>query len=206
MAALWCPFAGLLAAGCGTARQDAQEPQGSYPMRVLKVSFPAKQTIARPARLELELENAGSHTVPNAAVTVDSFYYTEHFPQLAANKRPTWVIEAGPGKVPTSFVESQAVSPPGGGQTNYVSTWALGPLPPGHMQTFSWQVLPVKAGVHTMHYAVAAGLAGKAKATLASGGGPVRGQLTASIAALPPTRHVNPETGRVEPGALPAVP
>src|SRR5207302_696015 len=90
-------------------------------------------------------------------VTLDSFYYTENFPQLAANKRPIWAIEAGPGKVPKRFVESQAVSPPGGAQTNYVSTWALGPLAPGHIQTFVWHVAPLKAGMHTVHYTDAAG-------------------------------------------------
>jgi hypothetical protein len=197
--------AALLAAGCGSARQDAKEKKRSYTLKVVKASFPAKQSIARPASLELQLENADSRTVPSVAVTLDSFYYTENYPQLAANKRPIWVIEAGPGKVPRSFVESQSVSPPGGGQTNYVSTWALGALAPGHIQTFVWRVAPVKAGLHTVHYSVAAGLAGHARAKLTSGG-PVQGQFTADIAPAPPSRHVNPASGRVEPGPAPLIP
>ena len=60
--------------------------------------------------------------------------------------------------------ESQEVSPPGGGETAYVNTWALGPLDAGSTRTFVWQVVPVKAGLHTVHYTVAAGLAGKANA------------------------------------------
>jgi hypothetical protein len=195
----------LLASGCGAARQDKHEEKRTYAMKVLTASFPAKQAIARPARLILQVENADSHTAPNVAVTLDSFYYTESFPQLAANKRPIWVIEAGPGKVPTRFVESQAASPPGGGQTNYVSTWALGPLAPGHIQTFVWHVAPVRAGLHTVHYTVAAGLAGNATAKLASGG-PVQGQFTAYVAPVPPSTHVDPRTGHVVPGSAPLTP
>ena len=50
-----------------------------------------------------------------------------------------------------------------------------------------------------------AGLAGKAKAQLPAGG-PVQGQLTAAVTPLPPSRHVDPATGRVVPGAFPVVP
>ena len=174
-------------------------------MKVVKANFPANQAVARPASLELQVENADSHTAPNVAVTLDSFYYTENFPQLAANKRPIWAIEAGPGKVPKRFVESQAVSPPGGAQTNYVSTWALGPLAPGHIQTFVWHVAPLKAGMHTVHYTVAAGLAGNARAKLASGA-PVQGQFTADVAPVPPSTHVDPRTGHVVPGSAPLSP
>jgi hypothetical protein len=102
-------------------------------------------------------------------------------------------------------VESQEVSVPGGGQTAYLNTWALGPLPAGRTQTFTWRVVPVKPGVHTVHYAVAAGLAGNAKARLTAGGA-VHGQFKVSIAAAPPTTHVDPSTGRVVPGAYPSVP
>jgi hypothetical protein len=151
------------------------------------------------------VRNDSQHTAPNVAVTLDSFYYTENYPQLAASKRPIWVVEAGPGTHPRRPVESEEVSPPGGGQTQYVNTWALGRLAPGHTQTFTWRVAPVKAGQYTVHYSVAAGLAGKARARLSSGA-PVQGQFTASIAAVPSSRHVDPATGRVVPGTFPTVP
>jgi hypothetical protein len=199
-------LAGLIAAGCGSgARQDAREPQGTFALAVVRAAFPAKQSIARPTSLVLVVRNVGTRTAPNVAVTLDSFYYTSHFPELAANKRPIWVVERGPGAIPTLPVQSEAVSPPGGGQTAYVNTWALGPLPPGGTRIFRWQVVPVKAGVHTVDYTVAAGLAGRARAGFASGG-PPRGRFTASIAALPPARHVNPNTGQVVPGPYPAGP
>jgi hypothetical protein len=194
-----------LASGCGAARQDAHERKGTFTLKVLKATFPSSQAVARPASLELQVENAGMHTAPEVAVTLDSFYYVEHFPALAADKRPIWAIERGPGAVPSLPVESEAVSPPGGGQTSYVNTWALGSLPAGRTQAFVWRVAPVKAGRYTVHYTIAAGLAGKAKAAR-EGGGAVQGQLTADIASAPPARHVDPATGRVVGGALPIVP
>jgi hypothetical protein len=195
----------IVASGCGGSRMDAGERSRSYAMEVLNASFPAKQSIARPTRFVLQVRNTGDHAVPNLAVTLDSFYYTENFPELAATKRPIWVIERGPGPRARPPVQSQEVSQPGGGQTVYVNTWALGPLASKGTQTFIWSVVPVKAGTFTVHYRVAAGLAGKAKAQVA-GGGPAQGQLTASIAPLPPSTHVDPRTGRVVAGTFPSIP
>jgi hypothetical protein len=199
-------LASLLAAGCGSgARQDAREPAASFTLAVDRAAFPAKQSIARPASMELVVRNTSPRTAPNVAVTVDSFYYTEHYPELASNKRPIWVVEKGPGAIPSHPVESEAVSPPGGGQTAYVNTWALGPLAPGSSRTFRWEVVPVKPGLHRVDYTVAAGLAGKAKAELPSGG-PVAGHFGVDIASVPPARHVNPNTGQVVPGPYPQTP
>ncbi len=193
----------LFASGCGgSARQDAGEPSGTFRLQVLRASFPRVQSIARPTSLELLVRNAGIRTAPNVAVTIDSFYYTENFPELAATQRPVWIIDAGPGAIPRRPAESQAVSPPGGGQTAYVNTWALGPLAPGGTRTFRWQVAPVKSGLHTVHFAVAAGLAGKAR-TVGTFGGPARGQFTVLITRAPPPRHVDPNTGQVVPGRYP---
>ena len=174
-------------------------------MRVLASRFPPLQAISRPTSLLLLVQNTSALTAPNVAVTLDSFYYTEHYPELAASKRPVWIVDHGPGRVPQPPVESAAISAPGGGQTAYVNTWALGPLAPGETRAFRWQVVPVKSGVHTVHYAVAAGLAGKAKARLATGG-LVDGQFTAYIAPTPPARHVDPRTGAVVPGPYPVLP
>ena len=218
LGALLVAAGSLLAAGCGAgARQDANEPKATFRMRVVHASFPVLQAIARPATLVLSVRNTGLRTVPNVAVTLDSFYYTSNYPELAANKRPVWVVEAGPGAIPRRPVQSQAVSPPGGGQTAYVNTWALGPLAPGRVQTFLWRVVPVKAGLHTVRFAVSAGLAGNARATVSSGagllglrpaasGGPVGGLFVVHIASAPPPTHVDPNTGRVVPGARPLTP
>jgi len=204
--------AALLVGGCGGGtRQDANEPRGLFRMQIVNASFPALQSIARPASLVLRVRNASVRTVPNVAVTIDSFDYTSHFPELSANKRPIWIVDRGPGEIPRLPVESLAISPPGGGQTAYVNTWALGPLAPGQEQTFIWGVVPVKAGLQTVHFLVSAGLSGKAKAVTVSnrGGlilpsvttiGPVRGAFLVHIAPQPPPRHVDPNTGKVAPG------
>jgi hypothetical protein len=205
------PAAGFLGAcvvltvsGCGgLARQDAHEHAGAFTLKVVRASFPTKQSMVRPASLTLAIRNTGAHTAPNVAVSVDSFAYTSDYPNLASDKRPVWVIEQGPGPIADPPVQSEAVSPPGGAETAYVNTWALGPLAAGHTAIFRWKVTPVKAGVHTVHFTVAAGLAGKAKARLASGS-PVLGSFTADIAPAPPSKHFDPATGRIVAGTYPS--
>lgn len=192
--------AALLASGCGGgSEQNHGEAKRTYAMSISAATFPSKQAIAKPAELTLRVHNESSRTVPNVAVTVDSFSYVEKHPELATDKRPIWVVEEGPGTPAKLPAQSQAVSPPGGGQTAYVNTWALGPLKAGGTATFTWKVVPVKAGAHTVHLAVAAGLAGNARAAL-SGGGAVTRSLSATVAPKPPITHVNPNTGKVVPG------
>jgi hypothetical protein len=196
----------LLATGCGGgAKQTAGEPKHTFKIEVLDVTFKPEQAVARPATMRVKVRNVDEKTIPNIAVTVDSFYYTEKYPELAANKRPVWVVEQGPGTPPKSPVQSQAVSPPGGGQTVYVNTWALGPLAPKATQTFEWKVVPVKAGKHTVHIRISAGLAGQAKATLPNGT-PLTATFVAQIAPAPPSTHVDPSTGKVVAGRFSAQP
>jgi hypothetical protein len=192
-----------LASGCGgAARQDAHEPVGSFRVQVLEASFPARQAIARPTRMVLKVRNTGLRTVPNLAVTVDSFSYTSRYPELSANQRPVWIIDRGPGKIPLRPVRTETVNPGGAGQTAYVNTWALGSLAPGATQTFVWRVTPVKAGVHGVGYVIAAGLDGKARARLAGGAVPA-GRFLVHVASAPPPTHVNPVTEQVQPGPNP---
>jgi hypothetical protein len=196
----------LLASGCGGgSKQDAGEPNINVRMNVTLASFPSLQAISRPTTLTLRVRNTGTQVAPNVAVSLDSLNYASNYPELSAAQRPVWVINRGPGEVPLRPAQSQAVSPPGGGVTNYVNTWALGPLAPGHARTFNWRVVPVKAGKHTVHFTVAAGLAGSAKAVSASGG-PVHGQFVVVIAGAPPPTQVNPNTGKVVPGTYPPAP
>jgi hypothetical protein len=196
----------VLVVGCGGGtRQDSGEASGTFHMALVSASFPASQAVARPARMEIQVRNTSGHAVPNVAVSVDSLNYTNTTSELSANKRPVWAIERGPGVVAKAPVESQEVSQPGGAQTAYVNTWALGPLAAGQTQTFAWQVVPVKAGRYTVKYSIAAGLAGKAKARLGTGG-LVAGHFTVTIAPAPPSTHVDPATGKILSGAYPSVP
>jgi hypothetical protein len=194
---------GLLASGCGGSARDAHEPSGTYTVEVTKAKFPAKQAIAHDAVLELTVRNADSRTIPNVAVTLDSFYYTSTYPHLASNQKPVWIVNTGPGTIPSPLVNTEEITPPGGAETVFVNTWALGSLAPGASKRFTWHVTPIKAGVHTVHYTVAAGLDGKARARLADGA-PVKGSFVASIAPVPARTHVNPQTGLVVAGGNPA--
>ncbi|HTR73376.1 MAG TPA: hypothetical protein VMG80_07245 [Solirubrobacteraceae bacterium] len=204
-AALLLSACAALASGCGGgSRQDAGEPDKTFTVAT-KASFPTEQSIVRPELMTVEVRNASAATMPNVAVTVDSFDYASSSSGLADNKRPVWVIEQGPGRVADPPPQSISISPPGGGQTAYVNTWALGPLAPGHARTFVWRVTPVKAGTYTVHYTVAAGLAGRSKARLADGSIP-QGHFTVSIAPRPPAKHINPNTGRPAPGRYPPPP
>ena len=192
----------LVWTGCGGGSEQTHgEAKRTYKMRISSATFPAKQSISKPTELRLKVVNEEDRTVPNVVVTVDSFSYVEKYPELAANKRPIWVVEEGPGTPAKSPVQSQAVSPPGGGQTAYINTWALGPLKAKGAQTFAWKVVPVKAGAHTVHLTIAAGLAGNARAALSRGGAVTR-SLSAQIAPAPPSRHVDPNTGRVVEGTF----
>lgn len=194
----------LTVSGCGgLARQDAHEHAATFTLKVVHASFPAKQSMVRPASLALEIRNTGAHTAPNVAISVDSFTYTSDYPLLASDQRPVWIVERGPGKIANPPVQSDAVSPAGSAQTAYVNTWTLGPLAAGHTAIFRWKVTPVTAGTHTVHFTVAAGLTGRAKAQLASGA-PVRGSFTADIAPGPPSKHLDPATGRIVAGTYPS--
>jgi hypothetical protein len=197
-----CALAGLLLGGCGGGTaQNAHEAKGNFTVALVRSSFPAKQAIARDEKMVLTVRNTGTSTVPNVAVSVNSFAYTSTFPRLASNKRPVWIIDEGPGAHPRSSVASESVNNPGGGSTAFVNTWALGALAPGHSKSFIWRVTPVKAGTHTVSYTVAAGLNGKARAQL-TGGEAVTGHFLVDIAPKPPGKHVDPNTGKVVPGPV----
>lgn len=199
---LACAPAALIASGCGESERGAAEPKGSYELEVLSARFPARQAIAHDTTLEISVRNAGTHTIPNLAVTVDSFSYKSTYPNLAANLRPTWVVNQGPGPIANPPVESESVNPAGGGQTAFVNTWALGPLAAGGTKTFEWKVTPVKSGRHTVRFQIAAGLDGKARAEL-PGGGQAGGRFTVQVAPKPRATHVNPETGAIQGGPSP---
>ena len=59
-------------AGCGSARQDADEPEGTYRLEVADASFPAKQGIAEQSTMRIAVRNAGDSDAPDVAVTVET--------------------------------------------------------------------------------------------------------------------------------------
>ena len=168
-------------AGCGGGeRQDANEPSGTFRVDVVRASFPTKQHLAEPERFVIAVRNAGDEAVPNVAVTVSSFAERSEQAGLADPERAVWIIDSGPR----------------GGETAYTDTWALGRLAPGQTRRFVWRVTAVKAGTHTVKWQVAAGLNGKAKATLPGNRAPA-GSVTVDVSEKPSQAHVDPETGKV---------
>ena len=69
--------------------------------------------------------------------------------------------------------------------------------PPNQTKRIVWNVTPVQAGTYTVHYRVAAGLEGKAKAVTADGSVP-EGEFVVRISSAPPQTRVN-DAGKVVP-------
>jgi len=110
----------------GLYHQDADEPEGEFTLEVVDASFPAKQTIAQPARMRLTVRNTDDRELPNLAVTVETepgedgaaptaFGQAGTDPRLADPNRPVWIVDRDPE----------------GGQTAYTNTWAIGRMFPG---------------------------------------------------------------------------
>lgn len=170
-----------LLAGCGGGeRQDADEPHGTFDVQVVESRFPREQSISRPATMRISVRNTGDETVPNLAVSVQGFTRRDDQPGLADPTEPVFIIDRGPK----------------GGDTPFVQTWALGPLPAGRTRAFTWRVTPALPGTHTVKYTVAAGLNGNAK-TRTSGGAPPTGTFTVRVADRPAQATVDPDTGEV---------
>ena len=214
MTALGCAAA-LVGAGCGGGgeRQDKNEPSGRFEVKVVRAEFPEKQKLAKRSEMRIEVRNAGDRAIPNIAVTVNSFDLKRRDPSdpskidpsVADPRRPVFVVNKAPiefredeGQTPDkerSLVDRE-VDPPAGADasTAYVNTFALGRLRAGESKTFRWSVTAVKAGPYRLSYRVAAGLDGKAKAVLASGG-PVTGVFRGFISDDPQDARVG-EDGR----------
>jgi len=180
--------AGLFAGCGGGARQDEDEPSGTFKVDVVKASFPKNQSISSAATMKVTVRNADTRTIPNIAVTISAgdaaggggFATRSESSGQSDPTRALWIVD----------------SEPRGGGTAYVSTWALGPLRAGQTRSFVWKLTPVTAGSHTLRYRVAAGLNGKAKAQV-DGGGEASGTFRVNVSDKPPQTTVDPQSGDV---------
>jgi hypothetical protein len=177
----------LTVASCGGGeRQDANEPEGRFPVEVVSAEFPTTQKLAKRSDLEIVVRNSGRKAVPNVAVTVRGFDVRLEGRGLSDPERPVFVINGEPKEIGT-FPESKEAAPEGG-ETAYVDTWALGRLRPGQRKAFRWSVTAVRPGPFRLRYEIAAGLDGKARA-VTTGGGTPRGMFRGSVSdAAPDTR------------------
>jgi hypothetical protein len=145
-----------LAACGGGDRQDKHEPKGTWKVDVVSASFPGRQRLSDHSELRITVKNVDTRTLPDLAVTVDGFGYRRDSPDLSDPNRPIWVIDA----------------PPANSTTAFTNTWAVGSVPAGQTRTLVWKVSAVRAGTYTLRFKVAAGIEGKAKATLPDGSSP----------------------------------
>jgi hypothetical protein len=205
--------AGAGVAGCGGGqRQDATEPSGNFPVQVTSAKFPNHQSLAESSYLVLAVKNAGSQTIPDLAVTINtvakgtpdvkspatstgsgqgSFNIRVDEPNLASHFRPVWVLEQHYPKLITNRFPLDKIekAPTAGAEAAQTDTFQFGSLPSGDTKDIVWRVTPVRAGTYTVHYEVAAGLTGKAKAVTPDGS-PVKGEFVATISAKPPNSCV----------------
>ena len=163
----------------------------------------------------ITVRNPGTKTIPDIAVTITDagagtsaqpFSEDLHVPGLAGGSRTVWIIDQAPCPASASDItRSGECAPvdggaaqtggPGGAVTAYSNTWAMGQLRAGHTATFKWGVTAVRPGVHVIHYQIAAGLSGNAKA-VSAGGRPLYGTFVVNVATNPSQPYVN-DAGQV---------
>jgi hypothetical protein len=186
----------------GSARQDAEEPSGEFPVEVVDAGFPTRQRLAETSDLELTVENIGEEQIPDLAVTIcldscDSdgpFSLRSEQTGLASPNRPVWILEQDYPKLLKPGISSKELEgePTAGAEAAQTNTFSFGALAPGDDVSPVWRVTPVQAGTYTVNYEIAAGLTGKAKAITADGS-PAEGSFVVTISDKPPKATVEPD-------------
>ncbi len=200
LAAAFLAGLALFAAACGGGESsDANEPAGSYSVKVTHADFPARQDIGSTSLLELGIRNTGTKAMPALTVSVSiagkqgqtstlPFGIHDPQPELAQPDRPVWVLAA-------RYPRFAGSSEPAGAETANPKTFDFGPLKPGHTANLVWKLSAVKAGRWTVLYSVDAGLSGEAKAKTTGGVRP-GGSFTARIVTARPNKEVT-DSGEV---------
>jgi hypothetical protein len=177
-----------LVAGCGDDEPDA-EPTASYRVGAPRATFPPQQQLAHAVELRIALRNTGRRTIPNVSATLltggggddatEAFAARSEEEGLASRSRPVWIVDEGP------------VS----GDTAFGNTWALGSLAPGRTKTFTWRVVPVRAGRYELRYRLFGSTSGRSALRLADGSAP-GGTLKVRVSGKPAQVRVTPD-GRI---------
>ncbi len=165
--------------GSDEERQDANEPSGEFPVDVTDAKFPARQRLAKTSDLELAIENIGEEQIPDLAVTIclnscnadGPFSLRSEQTGLANPNRPVWILEQDYPKLLEPGISPGELDkePTAGAEVAQTNTFSFGPVAPGDEVAAVWRVTPVRAGTYTVHYDIAAGLTGNAKAVTADG-------------------------------------
>lgn len=185
--------AALLGACGGGSSSEADEPEGTFHVKVTGAKFPAEQVLGQTSLLELGIRNTGKQTVPalNVSFTIAGeagessplpFGVNDPQTELAQPERPVWVLAA-------TYPRLQGSPDPGGASTASRKTFAFGPLKPGQTTKAVWKLSAVRAGQYDLLYSIGAGLGGKAKA-VTSGGVAPGGSFATEISDQPPETEV----------------
>jgi hypothetical protein len=189
----------LAVSGCGGGqKQDAKEPSGSFPVKVVRAAFPRSQSLAKNSTMEIVVQNAGQKMIPLISVTVKcgsalggSFSIATQDTNVANPERPQFVVN----KIPTA---TERINPPLDPaplerSSSYPDTYPLGPLGAGHTATFMWDVTAVRPGPYHLCWRVNTGLYGKSKAVAASGSAPVAGEFKGTVSRKAPKATIGPD-------------
>ena len=117
-----------VASGCGGSPATAGEPSKTFHIEVVRASFPAKQAVAQ-ARAAADDGAQPQHAKRSRTSPSTRRLLPLHLALSANSPRtrdPSGSSNAAPARSAKPPVETQEVSIPGGGQTAYVNTWALG--------------------------------------------------------------------------------
>ncbi|HEX7290561.1 MAG TPA: hypothetical protein VF250_05460 [Conexibacter sp.] len=175
-------------AGCGGDERHAEQSL-TYSVAIPVRSFPARQRLAAPVDLRIDVRNVGSRAIPNVAATistggvhgaaVDAFGSRLEGEGLASHSRPVWIVDEGPAS----------------GETAYTNTWALGAIPPHETRSFTWSVVPVRAGDFTLRYMLTGSTTGRSPLRLEDGGA-ARGSFDVRVSGKPAQVRVTAD-GRI---------
>jgi hypothetical protein len=176
----------LALAGCGGS-DEPDEQAITYSVAIPVRSFPARQSLAEHVELRLDVRNEGTRAIPNVAATiatgggadgaaVEAFGSRLDEQGLASHSRPVWIVDDGPLS----------------GDTAYANTWALGSIRPHDTRSFTWSVVPVRAGRYTLRYSLTGSTTGRSPLRLSDGGGAASGSFTVQVSGKPAEVRVTP--------------
>ncbi len=180
----------LALAGCGGSGAPTPESSATYSVAIPVRSFPARQSLAEHVRLQLDVRNEGTRTIPNVSATIETgnrpnggtvvaFGARLRGQGLASHSRPVWIVDDGPLS----------------GDTAYTNTWALGSIRPGATRRFTWSVVPVRAGDYTLRYRLLGSTTGRSQLRLRNGDA-ARGSFKVHVSGKPAEVRVTPD-GRI---------
>lgn len=136
------------------------------------------------------MRNKSTRTIPNVSATLETgsgadgatvtaFGSRLKEKGLASSSRPVWIVDDGPLS----------------GETAYANTWALGSIRPHDTRSFTWNVVPVRAGHYKLRYRLTGSTTGRSQLRLANGDA-ARGSFEINVSGKPAEVRVTPD-GRI---------